>query len=192
MWPHRYWVMIDIEPYWELTEEEIGIMGNPSQGTDPSLPPSPALLSSDPTVTFLSRFILLSVLCIYVCACVGLCMWAQVPEEVKRRCQIPWNWSYRPLWPPMWILGTELQSKQQVLLNYWSISPASDFAFQWRINCKLVPPCSLGYHTQDTKPLQEFFFPLSLGPFPPSQSSLYWITSLNFLSSLCQVEDSVK
>lgn len=46
--------MIEIEPNWELTEEEISIMGNPSQGIDPSLPPSPALLSSHPTMTFLS------------------------------------------------------------------------------------------------------------------------------------------
>lgn len=50
--------MIETEPYREQTEEEIGIMGNPSQDTDPPLPPSPALLSSHPTLAFLSFYYL--------------------------------------------------------------------------------------------------------------------------------------
>lgn len=61
----RYWEMIEIEPNWEPTEEEISIMGNPSQGTDPSLPPSPALLSSHPTLTFLSFSDLFPRFCVY-------------------------------------------------------------------------------------------------------------------------------
>jgi hypothetical protein len=27
-----------------------------------------------------------------------------VPMEAGRGCPVPWNWSYRQLWVPMWVL----------------------------------------------------------------------------------------
>lgn len=41
--------------------------------------------------------------CVYVHG-VHVCL---VPEEVRRRYGIPWGWSYRWLWPSMWVLRTK-------------------------------------------------------------------------------------
>lgn len=42
------------------------------------------------------------VFCLHVCLC-PVC----VPEEVRRGCLIPSNWSYSCLWTTIWGLGTE-------------------------------------------------------------------------------------
>jgi hypothetical protein len=62
--------------------------------------------------------------CMYVCApCVCL-----VPTEVRRRCQILWNWSYKRLWATVWVLGIELGFFVRVAsaLNCWTTSPAQE------------------------------------------------------------------
>lgn len=130
------------EPNWELTEEEISILGNPSQGTDPSLPPSlscPPLLPLHTDIPYVLRFIS-SGLCIYTCVCLGLWTWVQGPQESKgvRFYGAGVTVSCDPL---TWILGTGLQSTQQAL---WTTDPAlSRFAFQWGIKRELVHPAVL-------------------------------------------------
>lgn len=59
-------------------------------------------------------------ICIYICV-----PWAcLVPEEARRRYQIPCNWSDRQLWA-MWMLGMEPgPSEKAASLNSWAISPA--------------------------------------------------------------------
>ena len=35
--------------------------------------------------------------CVYVCICVGICMWMHLPKETRRGDQISWTWSYGQL-----------------------------------------------------------------------------------------------
>lgn len=41
-----------------------------------------------------------------------------VATEIRRQCQIPWNWSYGQLWTTIWVLRIEPNSsvKKPVLL----------------------------------------------------------------------------
>lgn len=65
--------------------------------------------------------------CVYVCAsCVFL-----MPKEVRRRPQIPWNWSHGWLWAIMHVLGTRSRSiaKAASALDHWAVSLAFPSCF---------------------------------------------------------------
>lgn len=47
---------------------------------------------------YLSILGLFRKLCVFVCLCLGLCMWVQRPVEPRRQHQTPYSWDYRHLW----------------------------------------------------------------------------------------------
>lgn len=49
-------------------------------------------------------------------ACMPVPLACLVPSEVRRRCQIPWNWSYRWLWTTKWVLGIEAGFPRRVAI----------------------------------------------------------------------------
>lgn len=76
---------------------------------------------------FLS-ILFLSILFIHEClsVCVSVYHIQTVAEEVRRRHQIPWAWSYKWLWATMWVLGTEPESftRETSALSSWARSLA--------------------------------------------------------------------
>jgi hypothetical protein len=50
----------------------------------------------------------------YLCQCVSICTWLQVPSETRSG-----RWSYGSLWAHlMWVLGTELQSSAREICTF--------------------------------------------------------------------------
>lgn len=49
--------------------------------------------------------------------------------EVKRVCQIPWNWWYWWLWDTMWVLGIKCRPSVRATstFNHWAISSVLNF-----------------------------------------------------------------
>lgn len=60
------------------------------------------IISADVNILIYSftRLIFLLIVCTWMCHCVGLSIYVQVPTEFKRRCLQPWSWSYRWFEPP--------------------------------------------------------------------------------------------
>lgn len=55
-----------------------------------------------------------------------------VPQEVTRRCLIPWNCCYKQLWEATWVLGTEPQSSARAASEWWiSLFLHKELNFGW-------------------------------------------------------------
>jgi hypothetical protein len=72
------------------------------------------------------------------------CTYAQyvsaVPKEARRRYWIPWKWSYRWLWAPVWMLGPKLRSSASAFgtLNLWAIPPV--YTLSWSFHYPTLAP----------------------------------------------------
>ena len=68
-----------------------------------------------------------------------------VSLEVKRGCQVPWNWTYRQLCAAIWVLGMEARSSGRAAsaLNCWVISPVPG-KFLWEEESNLLRKWALG------------------------------------------------
>lgn len=57
--------------------------------------------------------------------CLHICVYL-VPKEVRKGCQMSWNWSFRWLWDNIWELGLKSRSSGQAgnALNCWAFSLA--------------------------------------------------------------------
>ena len=68
---------------------------------------------------------------VYVCALCACLM----PLEVRRGCQILWNWSNRQMWAPVWELGTDPASSARTVAQ----------ALNHRAMCLSKPPLLWGF-----------------------------------------------
>ena len=85
--------------------------------------------------------------CLHVCLYI---MYIPIPKETKRRCQMPWNWSYKRL--SICHVGAENQpmsfGRAASALNHWAISPVPkdiNLKFQDNISrnqAKMSHPCT--------------------------------------------------
>ena len=66
-------------------------------------------------------------LCVWMCACMYLCIphACVVPLKVRRGPRVPWDWSYKWFCAVIWVLEIELwSSRRATSLICWAISPA--------------------------------------------------------------------
>lgn len=88
-----------------------------------------------------------------MCVCI-LCV-CLVPAEVRRRYQIPWNWSHGQLGGATWVLGTKPEAFVRAASpsQHWSISPAPAQILK-RDTCTLL----FSYWTSETMEPKELEF----------------------------------